>query len=67
MNTASCGSTVRKANLGFGGWEYLVSMCAAVAAAFVGVVVAADWVFEPVLVGFATGVEVSDKAKSAMG
>lgn len=63
-NTASCDSIVKKVNWGFGEWEYLVSMYAAVA---VVVVVTVDWVFEPVLAGFATGVEVSDKAKSAMG
>lgn len=66
-NTANCGSTERTANSGFGEWEYLVSMDV-VAAAVVAAVAAAsaDWVSALVVADSAVGVEVFDKATSAM-
>lgn len=62
-NTANCGLTVRKANSGFGEWEYLVSMYAAVVEVVVAVV---DWISALVMAGFAIGVEVFGKAMTAM-
>lgn len=62
-NTVSCDSTVRTVSWGFGGWEYLVSMSAAVV---VVAVAAVDWIFALVMVGFAIGVEVFGKAMTAM-
>lgn len=61
-NTVNCGSTERTANSGFGGWEYLVSTDVAA----VVVAAAAGWLSALVVADFAFGVEVFDKATSAM-
>lgn len=63
-NTVNCGSTERTANSGFGGWEYLVSMD--VAAVVVAAAATAGWLSAFVVADSAFGVEVFDKATSAM-